>query len=143
MNKYSDLQATNLRLDIELETVGSPAFDLSIIPSSVPTQRALPGAFTTVKQTYYLDLLTPFSVIIDLYNKDYNVDNTSAVIIRRLSIDNIELIPDYDYLAHYDNDHDNNNPTSYIGFNGQWRLTFDRPFYHWLHQHTGQGWLLD
>ena len=78
----------------------------------------------------------------ELRNKHYTTEYETAVIIKRLSIDNIEIIPQYDYLADYDNDHDNNNPTHYLGFNGKWTLTIDRPFYQWLHQVQNQGWLI-
>jgi hypothetical protein len=91
---------------------------------------------------YHIDLLDLFAVNIELLNKHYTTKYETAVIIKRLSIDNIELIPRYDYLARYINDHDNNNPTSYLGFNGKWTLTIDCPFYHWLHRHSGQGLLI-
>ena len=77
---------------------------------------------------------------IELQNKQYSLEYETAVIIR-LSIDDIDIVPKYDYLADYINDHDNHDPTSYLGFNGKWTLTIDRAFYHWLHVHSGQGWL--
>jgi hypothetical protein len=141
MNKYSDLTVTELRLDIELELVGHPEFRITAEPALTQDKQTINQ--NIIKQTYYLDLLTPFSVTIELYNKHYNIDNQSAIIINRLSVDNIQLIPKYDYLAEYINDHDNNSPTSYLGFNGKWQLTIDRPFYQWLHQVTAQGWLLE
>lgn len=144
MNKYSDLTVTELRLDIELELVGHPEFSITAEPAQTQVKQTIDQDDPTIiKQTYYLDLLTPFSVTIELYNKIYNIDNRSAIIINRLSVDNIQLIPKYDYLAEYINDHDNNSPTSYLGFNGKWQLTIDRPFYQWLHQVTAQGWLLE
>jgi len=41
-----------------------------------------------------------------------------------VTIDDIEVLPKYSYLAN----------------NGV--LTIPEPFYHWLHRVTGQGWLL-
>ena len=140
MKTYSDLLATDTRLQlhIELEPVGTPDVKISI--NGVTSD--YPGLFDNINLDYSIDLLELFSVDVELRNKIYTLEYETAIIIRRLSIDNIELIPRYDYLAEYHNDHNNNNPTSYLGFNGKWVLTFDRPFYHWLHKHTGQGWLL-
>jgi hypothetical protein len=140
MKTYSDLQAidTRLRLHVELKPVGTPDVRISI--NDVVDD--YPKLSNNIILDYHVDLLDLFSVNIELLNKHYTTEYETAVIIRRLSVDNIELIPQYDYLAKYVNDHDNNNPTSYLGFNGKWTLTFDRPFYHWLHEHSGQGWLI-
>jgi hypothetical protein len=140
MKTYSDLQAidTRLHLHIELEPVGTP--DIAVSVNDVVDD--YPGLSDTIILDYHVDLLDLFAVNIELSNKHYTTEYETAVIIKRLSIDNIELIPQYDYLARYINDHDNDNPTSYLGFNGKWTLTIDRPFYHWLHQHSGQGWLI-
>ena len=140
MKTYSDLQAidTGLQLQVELEPVGTPEVTISI--NGVKNHYHVLS--DTIILDYRVDLLDLFSVNIELMNKHYTTKYETAVIIRRLSVDNIELIPRYDYLAKYVNDHNNNNPTSYLGFNGKWTLTFDRPFYHWLHEHSGQGWLI-
>jgi hypothetical protein len=118
--------------------VGTP--DIAVSVNDVVDD--YPGLSDTIILDYHVDLLDLFAVNIELSNKHYTTEYETAVIIKRLSIDNIELIPQYDYLARYINDHDNDNPTSYLGFNGKWTLTIDRPFYHWLHQHSGQGWLI-
>ena len=82
------------------------------------------------------------NIDIIMSDKHYSLEYETAAIIRQLSIDNIDIIPRYEYLADYDNDHDFKNPTNYLGFNGKWTLTIDLPFYHWLHKHSGQGWLI-
>ena len=140
MKTYSDLQAidTRLQLQVELEPVGTPEVTIAI--NGVENHYLVLS--DTIILDYRVNLLDLFAVSIELSNKHYTTEYETAVIIRRLSVDNIELIPQYDYLAEYVNDHDNNNPTSYLGFNGKWTLTFDRPFYHWLHLHSGQGWLI-
>jgi hypothetical protein len=140
MKTYSDLQAidTRLHLHVELEPVGTP--DITVSVNDVVDH--YPRLSNTIILDYHVDLLDLFAVNIELRNKHYTTEYETAVIIKRLSVDNIELIPEYDYLAKYVNDHDNNSPTSYVGFNGKWALTFDQPFYHWLHQHSGQGWLI-
>ena len=140
MKTYSDLQDidTRLRLHIELEPVGTP--DVTITINGFKNH--YPGSSSNINLDYYIDLLDLFFVDIELSNKHYTLEYETAIIIKRLSVDNIELMPTYNYLAEYVNDHANNNPTSYLGFNGKWTLNFNRPFYHWLHEHSGQGWLI-
>jgi hypothetical protein len=135
MNNYFDLQDIDPYIDImiELSVIGSPDFSVTVDNRCWDNQLSI-----NIKQ----HLLNPFDIEIELRNKYYTTEYETAVIINRLSVDNIDLIPQYDYLADYQNDHDNNNPTSYLGFNGKWTLTIDRPFYQWLHQAQGQGWLL-
>ena len=139
MKRYSDLLDidTRLNLKLELEPIGTPEVSITIADYR---QDYLLSDNRIID--YTVDLLQPFSVIIKLRNKQYSLEYETAVIIRRLSIDNIDLIPKYDYLAEYINDQNNNKPTSYLGFNGKWTLTFGRPFYHWLHEHSNQGWLI-
>lgn len=139
MKTYSDLTDISpySLLQVELQPVGHPNIRI-FTPHDVIDYPALSAPIIL---DYRVNILEPYSISLELYNKTYSLDNETAVIIKRLSIDNIEIIPKYDYLAEYVNDHDNNNPTSYLGFNGKWTLTIDRPFYHWLHFHSGQGWL--
>ena len=139
MKTYSDLQAIDQRLHchVELEPVGTP--EVAVIINGVYGGGKL---FKSVVFDVSIDLLQPFAIEIELKNKIYTTEQETAVIIKCLQIDGIDLVPRFDYLAEYDNDHNNNDPTSYLGFNGKWTLTFGRPFYQWLHQATGQGWLL-
>lgn len=139
MNNYLDLPATDTALSVvlELEPVGKPNVRISINTYIIDNQLT-----ETLTVNYQVKLLEPFSIIIELYDKVYTTEYETAVIIKRLSVDNISVIPEYTHLAVYDNDHDFKDPTSYIGFNGKWALTFDRPFYQWLHQAQNQGWLL-
>ena len=139
MKTYSDLQAidSGLHCYLELEPVGTP--EVAVIIAGVYGGGKL---FKSVVFDVKIDLLQPFTIEIELKNKTYSMDYETAVIIKQLQIDGIDIVPKFDYLATYRNDHDNNDPTSYLGFNGKWTLTFDRPFYHWLHEHTGQGWLI-
>lgn len=88
-------------------------------------------------------LLSPIQINIGIKNKHYDVDKETAVVIKQITIDQFTIIPNYTQLATYVNDHQNNNPTSYLGFNGTWSLTIPEPFYRWKHHVTGQGWLLD
>lgn len=139
MKNYSNLQAIETKLPVllDLDIIGTP--EICVI---VGNHFAGGKLFQPVQIACDIDLLQCFTVEIKLQNKIYDCNHETAVIIKTLQIDGIDLVPRFDYLAEYVNDHGNNNPTSYLGFNGKWRLTFDRPFYQWLHQATGQGWLL-
>ena len=139
MKTYSDLKDidTNLCCQLILEPVGNP--EVSVIIGDTYGGGKL---FHSVKFDVNLDLIMPFCIEIELKNKIYSTEYETAVVIKRLQIDGIDLVPEFDYLADYDNDHGFKDPTNYLGFNGKWALTFDRPFYQWLHQATAQGWLL-
>jgi hypothetical protein len=139
MKTYSDLQAieSGLHCHLELEPVGNP--EVAVIINGVYGGGKL---FQSVVFDINTDLLKPFTIEIELRNKTYSMEHETAVIVKQLQIDGIDLVPRFDYLAVYDNDHNNTDPTSYLGFNGKWTLTIDRPFYQWLHQAQGQGWLL-
>ena len=140
MKTYLDLTDidTRLHMIIELQPVGIP--NTTVIVNS--KEYAYSGLSAPVVIEDYLPLMDNINIDIVLSNKHYTLEYETAVIITRLCIDNIELIPRYDHLADYVNDHHNKNPTHYLGFNGKWTLTIARPFYHWLHCHSGQGWLL-
>ena len=140
MKNYSDLQGidTRLELSIKLRPINQPNIWVKVNHDLI----GYTGLSDSIQLDYQIGLFDNINIVIELYNKDYNNINETAVIIDNITVDNIDIIPKYDYLADYTNDHDNNNPTSYLGFNGKWTLTFDRPFYHWLHEHSGQGWLI-
>lgn len=132
MNNYSDLQVTELNLTMKLATVGNPDYTVKV-NNNIITGNVI---------NYSFGLLDTISIEVELRNKVYTADYETAVIIDQISIDNINIIPEYNQIITYINDHDYLNPTNYIGFNGKWTLTIDRPFYQWLHQAQGQGWLL-
>jgi len=134
MNNYSDLQDidTTLKLSIDLNLIGNPDYTIrinNIIDNNIIINKQLP-------------LLKPIVVEIELRNKIYTSEYETAVLVKSLSIDNINIIPTYTQLVDYVNDRDFIDPTNYLGFNGKWTLTINRPFYHWLHQVQAQGWLL-
>lgn len=140
MKTYSDLQDIDqlINVKINLRPVGSP----NVIAEINQHRSEYTGLSTPITVEYRVGLLDNIDIVITLYNKEYSADNETAVIIDNISIDDIDIVPKFDYLAKYVNDHNNNNPTSYLGFNGTWQLNIDQPFYRWLHKHTGQGWLL-
>lgn len=136
MKTYSDLPAIDPRLycRLELEPIGVPEVAVTIGHIQGGGKLLEPAVFDVT-----LDLQQPFMIEIELKNKQYHPELETAVVIKVLQIDGIDLVPRFDYLATYVNDHDNNNPTSYLGFNGKWTLTFHKPFYQWLHHVTAQG----
>lgn len=140
MNSYSNLPDINtlIPITVELQPIGNPCVDLIINHNKIDYS----SLTHTVCVTDFCKLMDSITVSLILSNKHYTTEYETAVVIKRLSIDNIDIIPQYAYLADYQNDHNNTNPTNYLGFNGKWTLTIDRPFYQWLHQVQGQGWLL-
>ena len=88
-------------------------------------------------------LLDSIDIKIQLYDKNYNISSETAIIIESLKINNFEIIPNWTQLATYENDHNNTQPSNYLGFNGTWTLEMPEPFYRWKHKITGQGWLLE
>ena len=98
---------------------------------------------TKFKLNEKIELMENIDIKICLSNKNYNLQGRTGVNINYLNIDNFQLVPNYTQVAEYVNDHNNNNPTNYLGFNGVWHLKIQEPFYRWQHKVTGQGWLLD
>jgi hypothetical protein len=139
MKNFSDLLATDLHLDLVLmvEPVGIPDVEICIDQQLIH-QGQLLKSFAVSTQ---LPLLQKFSVSVKLKNKVYSSEYETAVILTKLTIDGFDIIPNFTHLAKYDNDHDFTEPTSYVGFNGEWRLEVTKPFYQWQHEITSQGWL--
>ncbi len=96
----------------------------------------------TLTVTGYFDLLMPLCVKVEMLEKQYNQQKETAVVIDSLSIDDFVIIPQYNHLVVYENEKNFSNSTCYLGANGTWNLSVDKPFYQWLHEITGQGWLL-
>lgn len=140
MKNYSDLRATDLKLNviIKLTPVGNPDIVVKVADNLYSNSKL----DNTIKLEYQLNLTDVFSIEVELKNKIYSTESETAAIIR-VTIDSIEIVPNFDYLASYINDHNYKEPTSYLGFNGKWILDINMPFYHWLHQITGQGLLID
>ena len=139
MKKFSDLLATDLYLDLILtaEPVGAPDVEIWI-DQQLMHQGQLSQPITVSTQ---LSLLSEFSVLVKLKNKVYSSESETAVVVTKLSIDGFDLVPRFTHLAQYANDHDFTEPTSYVGFNGEWKFNINKPFYQWQHEITSQGWL--
>lgn len=90
-----------------------------------------------------VDILDNIEISIQMSDKLYSIDHETAVLIKSITIDGFEVVPNWTHLAEYDNERNFTDPTSYLGFNGTWRLAIPEPFYRWRHRVTGQGWLLE
>jgi hypothetical protein len=144
MKKFSDLLAIDPKIDlcIHLEPVsynGCPEFWISV-NDKIIEQGTLTHSLTKHCE---IDLLDTIKLEIGMKQKSYSAEKETAVIIRSINIDGFEIVPNWTHLAIYQNDHNNESPTSYLGFNGAWRLDIPEPFYRWRHRVTGQGWLLE
>ena len=140
MKNFSDLLATDLKLDLVMSVapVGMPDVEISI-NQNLMHQGLLQDTFTVDQQ---LPLRPGLIISVRLKNKIYGSGPDTAVVLKQISIDGFDIIPAWTQLAEYVNDHDNTDPTSYLGFNGEWKLEIPEPFYQWRHHITGQGWLL-
>lgn len=142
MTTFSDLLATETSITV-------------VIKLRAVTDNGVPGCVVKINQSveYYdllldrititkvLPLLEPFDIEISMFDKRYSSEYDTAVIIESITIDDFDVISKHTHLAQYTNDHDYPGATSYLGFNGVWRMSINRPFYQWRHQATNQGWL--
>ena len=69
---------------------------------------------------------------------DFVGPDTSAALITRVRVDDFDFVPGYTHWAQYCS-----SPTTLLDQPGRWCIQLDRPFYCWLHEVTGQGWLFD
>jgi hypothetical protein len=144
MNNFFELQATDIFLNLVLELEPHYKIHAPDIQVRVNHIQLYSGKLTHACQlTHQIPLLSTFDIQIQLTNKNNLEDNTTAALITQLSIDNHQLVPTWTQMAQYSNDHNYQQPTTHLGFNGVWKLSINRPFYQWWHVVTGQGWLLE
>ena len=141
MKNFSELLATDLKLDFRLELAPfHSALDVSVwINGQLVYDDVLTKEFDYYAQ---LNLLDPIDLRICVQGKDYSKDSQSAVLIKSIRIDDFDISPNWTQLAVYNNDHNYTEPTTHLGFNGEWQYNIPEPFYRWKHKITGQGWLL-
>ena len=139
MKNYSDLLGTDLHLDLVLvlEPVGIPEVEICVNQQLIHQGPTIESIVISTQ----IPLLSQLVISVKLKNKVYKSDQETAIILNKISIDEFDIVPKYTQLAHYINDHNVDSPTSYIGFNGEWKLEIPQPFYQWRHKITGQGWL--
>ena len=127
MKNFLDLLATDPHLDLVLtmDPVGIPDAEIWVNQQLV-YQGQLSESITVSKQ---LPLLPGLSISVKLKNKIYGLGPETAIVLKRISIDDFDIIPAWTQLAQYVNDHNIDDPTSYLGFNGEWKLEIIKPFY--------------
>jgi hypothetical protein len=145
MNCFSDLLASKHSITVGISLTPVVAAGVPTVTVQVNQQVLFSGELDQAVRLWVpeLDLLQPLVISVGMSNKHYDANRETAVIVQSFKIDDFEFVPGHTHLFEYTNDHGNSQPTNYLGFNGVWSLTTDRPFYQWLHQVTGQGWLID
>jgi len=145
MQTLSDLTATldnsYIRVALGLRLVGQPRYKIQI--NNVVYEHLALNNKNQASLVAQCSLLEPIKIVLTLYGKNYLKDSESALIIDSLDFDNFPIVPNWTQLANYTNDKNDNQPTSYLGYNGHWTFAIDKPFYLWKHQITGQGWLFE
>jgi len=139
MNHFYDQQNINISIKVKpCENAESP--DAVII---VNDKVLFDNNLNSIQNIdHNIELLSNLSISIELKNKNYKESPISGIIIESLKIEDFDIIPNWTHLANYNNDHNNQNPTNHLGYNGVWSLNINEPFYRWVHKITGQGWLL-
>jgi hypothetical protein len=144
MNQFSDLLGTDIKIKVQLQLS-------TIADNGVPTTQVKYNNKILLNQqldnticlTWEHDLLDAMCIQVSLIDKIYNEQKETALIIDSLTVDGMELIPKFNNLITYVNDHATDTPTNYLGFNGTWELWIPMPFYQWLHTVQGQGLLIE
>jgi len=145
MNNYLD------QLDIEQHQLMIQLTLSGIVNNGVPNtlvrindevcySGAVDGSMTVCRT---VPLLTPISIAITLDNKVYSAQAETAIVIESLTVDGVDMVPHYTNCIGYDNDRQQLIQAFYLGFNGVWIFTINKPFYRWWHDASGQGWLLE
>lgn len=82
------------------------------------------------------------SLSIELRDKVYDQYKETGLLVKSLTVDDIDITQHLTELICYDNDQGIDARYNYLGFNGIWKITIPGPFNHWWHHRSGQGWLL-
>ena len=144
MNNFSELLDTDhqIKITIRLEVIGDNGFPGASIRVNNDVVEYL-RLLESVEHIFDVPLMDVVDIEISMIDKLYSQDQETAVIIKSIDIDGFEIVPGWTHLAIYDSERGLQGPTSYLGINGSWKLSIDRPFYQWRHDVTGQGWLLE
>ena len=141
MKNFLDLQDinTNLSVCVELSPHGSPLSTNVSLNGVVVFDGKLDKKFSYICD---IGILESLNLLITVSGKDYNIDSEPAVVIDKITIDELNLIPNCIHLSSYVNDQQYVSPTTHLGFNGTWQFSISDPFYTWRHKTLNFGWLL-
>ena len=143
MKNFLEALDTNKEIAIEMQLVPISENGFPDILVKICDEIVHDGSLTQKKNIHICKDVQDFiSFEIKLRNKQYNKLKETACVIEKISIDGYEIIPIYQHLCAYENDHYKKISTSYLGFNGTWKLDIDKPFYIWYHEISGQGMLI-
>jgi len=112
-----------------------------LIPNSSPTVTVIINKIALVINDK-IDKPTTLSTTIDVrsaLNIHIEVEN-GHVEIENIYADNILLVPTYTHLSTYSDQ--SMHPTTVVRSNNQWKLNTTVPILWWIHEHSGNGWLL-
>jgi len=137
-----DIEQHCVTVTVNLQVIGNNGFPGASIRVNQDVVEYV-QLLTTVKHQFKIGLKDSIEIEISMMGKEYSQTQETAVIIESVNIDGFEIVPNWTHLAVYNSERGLQGPTSYLGFNGSWKLTIDRPFYQWRHLVTGQGWLLE
>ena len=135
IDRYLDLKITVETLDGN----GYPDFEIYINNRLIDYKKLI---FDQIIIDRKVGLFDDIKISFLLKNKKYSAENETAVIIKNIIIDTLEIIPRLNHLIIYDNDHNDHTTTNYLGYNGLWTLDIKGPFFQWYHKQTGQGMLV-
>lgn len=138
-------QATDIDLSLDLKIIVEPLIENGPPYACIYVNKHLmfDGFMNqTTAITKQIGLSENICICIDLSGKTYDEVKETALNIRSITVDSLEIKDHCWQLIKYDNDQNNNAKTMYLGFNGKWQINIPGPFYRWWHAATGQGWLL-
>jgi len=142
MKNFLEALATDTTLKVELsiriiDDNGYPDFNLFFNKESIDHYKN--KKIDIIKDIKHNDTI---SVRIEMFGKKYSAVKESAIVVENLSVDDCNVIPSLNHYIIYNNDHDKTITTNYLGYNGDWSITINEPFYHWYHSATAQGILI-
>lgn len=131
----------NVKITLKIKVISENGYPMVKIKYN---QRLIISGILTKDEIFEFDddINNSMKFEVELENKVYNETRETAIIIECITVDGINLIPDYVHLCDYKNDHNLNIKTHYIGYNGIWSLHINEPFYIWHHNVSGQGMLI-
>ena len=123
MNQFSDLLVIEASIVVQITLAPVLRNDAPYVRTICHDRTLFQGQLLQ-EQTWAItvDLLDPIDLSIELSGKKYSAESETAVVIKSVMIDGFDIVPAWTHLATYQNDKNNIDPTSYLGFNGTWRL---------------------
>lgn len=142
MSNYFDQVDTDQRILLTLDLgsiCGNGSPDCKVVLNG---EVAMQGpVHDQVRLQRWIPLLDDINLEIALRNKQYSRELETALLVNRLVVDDIDITLHL-HRMRYHTDRGEKQGTYYLGFNGSLVWHTVKPFYHWLHEVEGQGWLL-